>query len=192
MQYTFYGKVESNCKYKRVFRYFYCRGRYNTSMTSENANNTREKLLAAAAVLIVVTLLVLGAKALAPKQSAVAQQIAQNGVANIENAPSAATTTSLYKDGTYSATGTYDSPGGFQRIGVSVTLSGNKIVSASVTPEANDGDSREYQDMFISGYQQYVVGRDVGSLHLSRISGASLATEGFNNALRQIKSKAQS
>ncbi len=64
---------------------------------------------------------------------------------------------SVYVDGTYSATGSYISPGGYQQLGVSITLKNDIIVSASVTNMAVDGRSQRYQNMFISGYQQYVI-----------------------------------
>ena len=96
----------------------------------------------------------------------------------------------LYKDGTYSATGSYMSPGGEDQLGVSVTLKDDIITSASVTNMANDGRSQRYQDMFISGYKQYVIGKNIADVSLSKVSGSSITPGGFNDALAQIKSQA--
>lgn len=97
-----------------------------------------------------------------------------------------------YKDGTYTATGNYSSPGGNENITVTVTLKGGVIIDTSTVAGATDLDSKEYQEEFISGYQSLVVGKNISSVSLSRVSGSSLTSEGFNNALSQIKSQAQS
>jgi uncharacterized protein with FMN-binding domain len=98
---------------------------------------------------------------------------------------------SVYKDGTYSAIGSYMSPGGYDQIGVSVTLKNDIITGASVTNMGVDRRSQRYQDQFISGYQQYVVGQNIANVFLTKISGASLTPSGFNDALTQIKAQAK-
>ena len=100
-------------------------------------------------------------------------------------------TTYLYKDGSYTATGSYNSPGGYDQLGVSLTLKDDKVTSVSVTPKAGDRTSTRYQEKFISGYKQYVIGKNIDSLHLGTISGSSLTPKGFNDALAQIKKQAQ-
>jgi len=95
-----------------------------------------------------------------------------------------------YKDGTYTATGSYDSPAGIESVNVSVTLSDDIVVSSSVTPLAEDGRSMGYQEMFIDAYKQYVVGKSLDSIHLDVVSGSSLTPKGFNDALITIKSEA--
>ncbi|MDR3519923.1 MAG: FMN-binding protein [Candidatus Pacebacteria bacterium] len=99
--------------------------------------------------------------------------------------------TSVYKDGTYSATGSYMSPGGYDQIAVTVTLKNDIITSVSATPEAGDNTSARYQARFISGYQQYVLGKNIASVNLTVVSGSSLTPKGFNDALAQIKSQAK-
>jgi uncharacterized protein with FMN-binding domain len=100
-------------------------------------------------------------------------------------------TSSSYKDGTYSAVGTYMSPGGQDQISVSLTLSKDLITSVDVTPLVADRTSAKYMDKFIGGYKSYVVGKSIASLSLSKVSGASLTPIGFNNAITQIKAKAK-
>ena len=96
-----------------------------------------------------------------------------------------------YKDGAYSATGTYFSPGGEDRISVTLTLKKDIITDVSVTPEPGSRTSAKYQDMFIGSYKQYVVGKNIGSVNLGKISGSSLTAGGFNDALAQIKAEAK-
>ena len=69
--------------------------------------------------------------------------------------------TSLYKDGTYSASGTYNTPEGkTETIAVSVTLKNDVIVDSRVTPTtSNDHESQRYQKQFIAGYKQLVTER---------------------------------
>jgi uncharacterized protein with FMN-binding domain len=98
---------------------------------------------------------------------------------------------SVYKDGTYSATGSYMSPGGYDQIAVTLTLKNDLIISVSATPEAGDNTSAKYQNKFISGYQQYVVGKNIANVNLTAVSGSSLTPKGFDDALAQIKSQAK-
>jgi hypothetical protein len=100
-------------------------------------------------------------------------------------------TASVYTDGTYSAIGSYMSPGGEEQISVTLTMTNDIITSASVTSAAGDRTSQRYQNDFISGYKQYVVGKNIADINLTRISGSSLTPIGFNNALAQIKAEAK-
>ena len=101
-------------------------------------------------------------------------------------------TVSVYKDGTYSATGLYMSPGGEDQVAVTLTLANDIITSVTVTPTAGDHTSQRYQNRFVSGYKQYVIGKNIASVNLTVVSGSSLTPIGFNTALAQIKAQAKS
>ncbi len=104
------------------------------------------------------------------------------------NVPTVAT----YKDGTYSATGTYNSPAGKENIEVSITLKEDIITDATVTPEATDPISQKHQNQFVGGYKSLVIGKNIDDVELSGdISGSSLTPMGFDNAVAQIKSEAK-
>ena len=96
-----------------------------------------------------------------------------------------------YKNGTYSVVASYDSPADMQEMGVSLTLKGDIIVDSTVTNMANERTSQRYQQAFIGGYKSYVIGKNIDSVNLDVVSGASLTPIGFNDAIAQIKSKAQ-
>jgi uncharacterized protein with FMN-binding domain len=98
---------------------------------------------------------------------------------------------SKYKDGTYTASGTYNSPGGFDSLGVSFTINNDIVVDSNVTSGANDPRSARYQNMFISGYKPYVIGKNIDTISLDRVSGSSLTPAAFNEALGQIKTEAR-
>lgn len=95
-----------------------------------------------------------------------------------------------YKDGTYSASGRYSSPGGQEEVDVTVTLANNVITDVTVTTDAASGTSAQYQSEFKNGYKKLVVGKNISDVKLSRVAGSSLTSTGFNNALDKIKTDA--
>ncbi len=105
--------------------------------------------------------------------------------------PPATKPVSVYKDGTYTATGSYVSPGGPDQVGVTLTLKNDLITDITVTPMPGDRESAQYQNKFISGYKPLVVGKDIATVSLSKVSGSSLTSRGFNAALAQIKTQAK-
>lgn len=106
-------------------------------------------------------------------------------------APVVSAPVSMYKDGTYSVTTSYRVPEAPQQsMGVKVTLKGDVITDVVVTELATDGTSRMYQDAFVGGYKTFVVGKNIAEISLSRVSGASLTSKSFNDALSLIMSKA--
>jgi hypothetical protein len=96
---------------------------------------------------------------------------------------SANTSTASLKDGSYSATGSYQTPGGQEQISVQVTLAGGVINDASVTQQGKTGEAQEYQDKFVSGFKSQVVGKKISDVSLSRVAGSSLTSIGFNSAI---------
>ena len=100
-------------------------------------------------------------------------------------------TASVYNDGTYTATGSYMSPGGEDQISVTLTLANDIITSVSAVSGAGDRTSQRYQNDFLSGYKQYVVGKNIATVDLTRVSGSSLTPAGFDNALAQIMAQAK-
>ena len=109
----------------------------------------------------------------------------------VKTPPIATTKQYIYKDGTYTATGSYMSPGGEDQVTVTLTIAKDIVTDVSVTPGAQDRTSQRYQQRFIAGYKQYVVGKNIASLNLGVISGSSLTPIGFNAALTQIKAQAK-
>ena len=106
--------------------------------------------------------------------------------------PSTATTSSAYKDGTYQAKSSYYTPGQPETITVSVVLKDDVITDTSVSVTGYDRDSREYSNAFVQNYKPYVIGKSIASLRLRRVSGASLTSQGFNDAIALIQTQAKS
>ena len=99
--------------------------------------------------------------------------------------------TSSYKNGTYTAEGTYMTPGGQEAIDVKITLVGGIINDIEVTQKPISKEAHTYQAAFVSGYKSQVVGKSIDEVSLSRVSGSSLTPNGFNNALQTIRSDAR-
>lgn len=95
-----------------------------------------------------------------------------------------------YKNGAYSTTERYSAPDGSQSMDVTLTITDGMITESSVVPGSKNGDSRAWQDMFIKNYKTKVVGKNLADLNVSKVSGASLTTRAFNNALNDIRTQA--
>jgi hypothetical protein len=104
--------------------------------------------------------------------------------------PSTGSTSGTYKDGTYSATGKYISPGGDESIDVTLAVASGKVTSANATTHAATSTSSQYQSEFTGSFKDLVVGKSIDEIKLSRVAGSSLTSNGFNDALEQIKDKA--
>lgn len=92
-------------------------------------------------------------------------------------------------NGTYSAQGVYESPGGTDTISVSLTLEDGTITAVDVEPVGNlDETSLQYIGQFSAGVDDQVVGVDLSELgDLTFVNGSSLTPSGFNEAVKEIK-----
>jgi uncharacterized protein with FMN-binding domain len=103
-------------------------------------------------------------------------------------APSA---TTRYKSGTYTATGSYSSPGGDEQIGVTLTLANDTISRLSVDTSSASGPAEQFQNQFAEGIDALVVGKRLDQVSVSRVSGSSLTSTGFNKAIATIAAHAR-
>jgi major membrane immunogen (membrane-anchored lipoprotein) len=103
----------------------------------------------------------------------------------------AGATTGTYTDGTYTAEGSYETPGGEESISVEVTVADDVVTDVTVTPEATGGNAARFQDEFASGIADEVVGAELSGLSVDKVSGSSLTGDGFNAALDQIRADAE-
>lgn len=100
-------------------------------------------------------------------------------------------TTGAYADGTYTEDGTYVDGGGVsETISVTITLADDIVTAVEVSGDAASPQSRQYQEAFIGGVSDEVVGKEIDSLSVSRVAGSSLTSGGFNDALEKIKADA--
>lgn len=95
-----------------------------------------------------------------------------------------------YKDGTYTADGSYQAPSGTESITVELTLTDDKITDITVTPHATDPTAKQHQGEFVGGIADQVVGKDIDTLNVTKVSGSSLTSGGFKIAIEAIKEQA--
>lgn len=114
---------------------------------------------------------------------------ATNGANSTTSSPSV--NTSGYNDGTYSVTADYYTPEDTDTIKVTMAVQNGVITDVDSTTTTSSRESRQYDSSFLNSYKSYVIGKSLKDLNLNRVSGASLTTEGFNNALDMIRQQAQ-
>lgn len=160
----------------------------------QQGSNKNSAIIGIIAIVIIAGA-VIGTIALKPQSNTASG----NNGSSTSSTTSDSTTTSTnidpnatYKNGTYTASGSYSTPESTEDIEVTITVSNNKITEASVSQQASSRESRAYQADFASGYKSQVVGKDIATLQLSRVSGSSLTPRGFNEALNIIRSQAKS
>jgi uncharacterized protein with FMN-binding domain len=108
------------------------------------------------------------------------------------SATSTAASATNYKDGTYTATGIYNSPGGDESIKITITLASNVVTSTSAISESNPDTpiSSVYQSQFIGAYKTLVVGKKITHITAKNVGGSSLTALGYNSAVDQIEKQA--
>lgn len=155
-----------------------------------NYLNEQGKIHPALATIIVIVLIGIVASVAIAVQTNNEQPTTNQSSSSSNTSVTESTDTSAYENGTYSATGSYLSPGGRESIGLTVTIENGVITNTELTQNATDGEAREYQSAFAGGYSELVVGKNVNEVSLSRVAGSSLTSNGFNDALDQIKADA--
>lgn len=97
------------------------------------------------------------------------------------------TQTHAYKDGTYSAAGSYNSPAGQENVSLSLVIKNDIVVDSTFSATSDSSRSLQYQAQFSSGYKTQVIGKNLANISVGKVSGASLTGKGFNDALAKIK-----
>jgi uncharacterized protein with FMN-binding domain len=93
-----------------------------------------------------------------------------------------------YRDGQYTATGWYGSLPSHHD--VTLTVRDDTVTGVEITTPAENPTSLEYQQRFAAALPDAVIGRDIDTLQIDRLAGASGCSEGFMDALAQIKAAA--
>lgn len=122
----------------------------------------------------------------APAPEATAAETAAGGPAASE----AAAPDQAYEDGTYTQTGSYQSPAGPEEVGVTLTLEADVVTAVEVEPMPDNPTTTKYQERFAGGISEAIVGRKLDDLAVDKVAGSSLTSGGFNEATDKIKSEA--
>lgn len=156
----------------------------STPTTTAGATTTA----AAASTSAAATSAATSATSSAASSSAAASSAAPASTSAESSAAAAATE---YKDGTYTATGSYQSPGGEESVEITLTIAGDTITDATGKSNATRPQSVEYQGQFLANFAGQIVGKNVDEVSLSKVAGSSLTSGGFNQALQTIKTDAK-
>lgn len=95
-----------------------------------------------------------------------------------------------YRDGTYQANGTYESPNGSENIIVLIELENDIVTDVQITTNPNNPTTANYQGQFASGIGDIVIGEDIDTLDVTVVAGSSLTSNGFREAIAAIKAEA--
>ncbi|MGO4679763.1 FMN-binding protein [Microbacterium sp. 2MCAF23] len=120
-----------------------------------------------------------------------APQTSADAAPSATSTASAADSGSTYKDGTYTADGSYQTPETVEKITVALTVSQDTVTKVEVTGDPQASETKHYQSQFIGGIAAQVVGKKLDDISVSRVSGSSLTSKGFNQALATIRTEAK-
>ncbi len=95
-----------------------------------------------------------------------------------------------YRDGTYQANGTYESPNGSENIIVLIELENDIVTDVEITTNPNNPTTANYQGQFADGIGDIVIGEDIDTLDVTVVAGSSLTSNGFREAIAAIKAEA--
>ena len=99
--------------------------------------------------------------------------------------------TKKYKDGTYTAVGSYTNPASREEVTIDLVIKDDKITSSKFTGSPDNPTTVTMQGKFSAGFQAVVVGKSVDEVNLTAVNGSSLAPRGFMDALNKIKTQAK-
>lgn len=111
--------------------------------------------------------------------------------ANVQGSGKATPSMSMYRNGRYTATGHYLTPGGNESIAVSIDVQADTVSSSVIQVEATSPTARQFQEQFRTTIAGRITARPLSDLSVSRVSGASLTSLGFNDALAKIRQEAK-
>lgn len=98
-----------------------------------------------------------------------------------------------YENGEYEAVGSYTVPNGTEHtVQVVLAVESDEVTRALVYFDGQEEGqtSTNYQAQFLDSIEDAVVGQALGDVSPSRVGGASLTTQAFNDAVGDIRSQA--
>jgi hypothetical protein len=149
----------------------------------------RREILTGTTVVIVIAILFVFIT-IKNKPTTTSNMVSTTKSSSSSSSSTAVAANATFKDGTYSAVGPYEAPGEKESITVTLTLASGVVTDSSIKEGYQSGESQLYQDQFVQGYKQLVVGKKITSIKLSRVAASSLTSQGFNDAVQQIEKQA--
>lgn len=161
-------------------------------MEFEQQSSVKKKVVAGSIIgLIVVALLAAIVVYEAKKSDSAVNTTNTTAASANNNSTSTVPAGTTFKDGMYSASSTYYVPHGSESIDVTLTVKDNVVTDSQIQNSEDNPESAQYQEEFASQYRSDVVGKNLGSIQISYIAGASDTTQGFDDALQSIVNQAK-
>jgi hypothetical protein len=96
---------------------------------------------------------------------------------------------SVYNNGSYDINTSYLAPNRANHtVAVSFTLTNDVVTAAKISFGGDEvATSKGYQNKFVAAYESQVIGKKLDNIKLSRVGGASLTSNAFNDAIAKVK-----
>ena len=148
--------------------------------------------IVAASLGLITIIVILGVVFIANSTTSAANSNSvQTTTNNSVNATTLIDSNITFKDGKYSSGANYFVRGHMESITVSITLAKNVIVSVENQESGTNSVSAQYQDAFEGLYKDSVINKNITSVNLSRVAGASDTTNAFMQAFQKIENNAK-
>lgn len=111
----------------------------------------------------------------------------------VGSTPPAKPTRPVAVSGTFTTNTTYLTPKRTSHaLAVTLTVTNDVVTAATVRYDNKDGFSNSYQERFDADYKTQVVGKKLSDISLSRVGGASLTSNSFNEAIKDAQAQTAS
>ena len=91
---------------------------------------------------------------------------------------------------TYTTNVSYQVPESTETLGLTISVLNGTVTDVNVSLSKNKGKSINYQNNFEKSYKQFVVGKQLKDINLSRVGGASVTTKAFMDAIKAVQKQA--
>lgn len=108
------------------------------------------------------------------------------------SSPTDSETANNYNNGVFNTVATYKTPNNdIYSMNVSLTLEDDTVTESNIVYVDKASNSPSVK-RFEAAYRNEVIGKNIDTINLSRVGGASLTSNAFNQALTTIKTDAKS
>jgi uncharacterized protein with FMN-binding domain len=90
----------------------------------------------------------------------------------------------------YSANVSYDVPENNETLALTISISNGLVTDVNVSQSKTGRKSANYQTNFEKSYKQFVIGKQLKDINLSRVGGASITTNAFMEAIKAVQKQA--
>lgn len=90
----------------------------------------------------------------------------------------------------YSANVSYNVPENNETLALTISVSNGIVSDVNIVQSKTGRKSANYQTNFEKSYKQFVIGKQLKDINLSRVGGASITTNAFMEAIKAVQKQA--